>query len=273
MRNTASLYIDESGKSSLAQKENEPFLITGVILKDNETQAVEGFFNYIKRKYKIPVDKPFHSYDIYENPRTKISESDALALSGTLAEYISLIPIKTTIVVIDKQEFKNVLGIQSNEDFKGHSKRKEMKDFPYRVMASYLFGWFGKDLETENCIGQIFSDSRRGGDHQLLKTLHLCKEKVISFNKGYYEAVRNKVTAICFAEKGYLSGGLEITDLISYVTFFRARRLISTKQNIGLDLIWNEIKQRSTFKKIDEQIVRKFFGIKKGEVHKYLKID
>lgn len=51
----ATLYIDESGKSSLLSDEKEPFIITGVILGDQEAIAVEGFFTYIKRKYGIDI--------------------------------------------------------------------------------------------------------------------------------------------------------------------------------------------------------------------------
>jgi len=152
MRKASTLFIDESGKSSLAEEENQPFILTGVILDDIEIPAVEGFFNYIKRKHGIDPDKPFHSYHIFEDPRSKIDPAKAEALAKTLAEYISLIPIKITVVGINKNDFKNALGVKSNDDFKGDSKRKEMKQYPYRVMASYLFGWFGKELERKKII-------------------------------------------------------------------------------------------------------------------------
>jgi len=271
MKKCSTLFIDESGKSSLAEEENQPFILTGVILGDSEIPAVEGFFNYIKRKNGIDPDKPFHSYHIFEHPRTKISPTQAKVLSNTLAEYISLIPIEINVVVINKNEFKSALGIKSKDDFKGTRERKEMRQYPYRVMASYLFGWFGKELETSKSIGQIIADSRKASDHELLKTLHLCKEGLIPYNIGYKEAVKDKITAICFAEKGFLSGGLEITDLISYVTFFKARRLLHTVNNLGIDNIWNQIAKLGKFRKIDEIMVRRFFDIKKGEVHKYLK--
>src|SRR3989344_2642417 len=271
MRKASTLFIDESGKSSLAEEENQPFILTGVILDDIEIPAVEGFFNYIKRKHGIDPDKPFHSYHIFEDPRSKIDPAKAEALAKTLAEYISLIPIKITVVGINKNDFKNALGVKSNDDLKGDSKRKQMKQYPYRVMASCLFGWFGKELERKNSIGQITADSRKGGDHQLLKALHLCKEGHVPYATGYQEAVNQRVRAICFAEKGFLSGGVEITDLISYVTFFRAKRMLSKVIPTGIGDVWNEIYKKGEFKNITGQIVRRFFGIKKGEVHKYLK--
>ena len=53
MKNSSTLYIDESGKSSLAEKQNEPFIITGVILNDLETQPVEGFLITLKENIKF----------------------------------------------------------------------------------------------------------------------------------------------------------------------------------------------------------------------------
>ena len=41
----ATLFIDESGRSSLAEIESEPFVLTGVILENREIQTVEGFFS------------------------------------------------------------------------------------------------------------------------------------------------------------------------------------------------------------------------------------
>ena len=238
MKKSATLFVDESGKSSLLEKAKEPFILTGITMMDEELSAVEGFFNYIKRKFEIPVLQPFHSYHIFEHPNLKLPDAKSMSLADSLAEYISLIPVDIRVVEIDKSAFREALGIKSDENFKGDSKRKEMKDYPYRIMASYLFALFGAYLEKNDCIGQILADSRKGGDHQLLKTLHMCKEKLVPFRDGRHsEVIKKRVQAICFAEKGYLSGGLEIADLISYVTFLRARRMISSKEYLGMHLI------------------------------------
>lgn len=272
MSSKATLYLDESGKSSLAEQENEPFIITGVILNDDEINTVEGYFQYIKRKYEpIALDKPFHSYEIFENPKTKLDDAQLRQLSANLAEFISLIPITINVTVISKNEFKLALGVKSVDDFKGDKKRKEMKDYPYRLMAAYHFEIFARYLDKEDKIGQILADSRRGADAQLLKTLNLCKESRVKFNQGYARAVKTRIQAISFAEKNFLSGGLEITDLISYVSFFRARRILSQHEEIGVKKIWEVIRSRAKFKKFSKANVRKFFEIKKDGVHKNLK--
>jgi hypothetical protein len=75
--NHSTLFIDESGKSSLAVKMDEPFILTGVILDDSKIATIEGFFRYIKRKLGVPIDKPFHSYDLFESEISKITTSKA----------------------------------------------------------------------------------------------------------------------------------------------------------------------------------------------------
>lgn len=273
--NHATLFVDESGKSSLAEKVDEPFILTGVILDDTEISSVQGFFNYIKRKYEIDISKPFHSYHIFEHTGQKLSEAKAKSLVETLAEFISLIPITVAVYVIQKPLFRKTLGVKTLGDFKGSSERKEMKEFPYRIMAAKLFSRFAKYLKECDSIGQILADSRKGGDYQLIRTMGLCKDyNTGPLNKEDAILIQEKCTAICFAEKNFLSGGLEITDLISYVSYFHARRTMNTMADIKLDKLWSEIKNKmdgSDLINITIDEVQTFFSIKKGEVHKFLK--
>lgn len=269
--NKATLFIDESGKASLIDTKENVFVLTGVILSNAEVQTVEGFFNYIKLKFKIPSTQSFHSYEIFEKPDTRLSDGDLSELSRNIAEFLSLIPIDIQITTINKEEFKSALGVKIDNDFKGTSERKEMKDYPYRVSATYIFAMFGEYLVKDNAIGQIIADSRKGGDHQLLKTLDLCKERAVPIRDEYYKAIKNNISAICFAEKGFLSGGLEIADIISFTTYNRALRKMSHFSNIGLEKIWDQIKTKAKITKIDESAVRRYFKLKKDEVHKYLK--
>lgn len=278
MRNLSTLYIDESGKSSLIDNAEEPFILTGVLLDQEEKSPIEGFFNYIKRKYKINPNIPFHSYDIFENPLSRtLTDAEAGSLLESLADFISLIPIKIHIAAVNKKQFKSALGIRSDDDFKGSKKRKEMPEFPYRICACILFKWFAMSLKKNKSIGEIIVDARRGGDYQLIKTLYASKQP----NNGYMDAesaklIADKCTAICFAEKRFLSGELELTDLISYTAFFHARRKMSSMSKIKLDIVWAEIKKklyRRDLDRISEDRVRAFFKVEKGKVHKYLKKD
>jgi hypothetical protein len=268
----STLFIDESGKSSLLSNEKKPFILTGVILENREIITIEEFFTYIKRKYSIDETKPFHSYHIFEKEETKLSNSQLLELSKTLAEFLSLIPIQLTVLEIDKRVFKKAIGLESKEQCKGSKKRKEVPELPYKLLASNLFKWFAEMLKVQKQIGLVIADSRRGGDHQLLKTLNICKEGNMPTIKGEIsKIIKERVTAICFADKNFLSGGLEITDLISYITFFRVRGLLSRNKDRGIPLIWEQVRDREGLKEIKEKEIKKFFAIKKDEVYKDLK--
>ena len=204
MRNLSTLYIDESGKSSLLEKAEEPFILTGVILEEGEKSAIEGFFNYIKLKYDISPGIPFHSYDIFENPQSRLTDIQLASLAEKLADFISLIPIRVHIATINKRQFKSILGVTSDNDFKGSKEKKEMAEYPYRVCACILFRWFAKSLKSNKAIGEIIVDARRGGDYQLIRTLYASKET----NNEYMDTasarlIADKCTAICFAEKQF----------------------------------------------------------------------
>ncbi len=270
----STLFIDESGKSSLVDEVNKAFILTGVILDDEDLKTVEGFFSYIKRKYDIDLDKPFHSYDLFENPSTKISSAKAKPLLSAVADFISIIPIQINIVEVNKEIFKKALGVKSNEDFKGDAKRLEMKEFPYRIMSANLFGWFAKYLHTSDGIGQIIVDSRKGGDSQLIKSLSLCKGPNAPINTEESKLIKERCSAICFAEKNFLSCGLEITDLISYASFFHVRRMMNSMKEYGLPKVWLEVKKKlpnAKINKLQSGDIKTFFKIGRGEVYKALK--
>ena len=47
--------------------------------------------------------------------------------------------------------------------------------------------------------------------------------------------------------------------------------MISSKEYLGMHLIWEQIKGKAEMKTITQDEVRSYFRIRKGEVHKYLK--
>ena len=272
----STLFIDESGKASLIDARYEDFILTGVILDDEDLRTVEGFFNYIKRKNGLDLKSPFHSYDLFEAPKTMMAQAQTKKLLTTIADFISIIPLKINIIQANKDMFKKALGAKSENDFKGDSEKKEMKEFPYRVMATELFDWFVKYLESSDSIGQIVVDSREGGDTQLIKSLNLSKDSNPPplITPADAKLIKERCSAICFAEKNFLSGGLEITDLISFAAFFHVRRVMNSMRNCGLPKIWLETRknlEKGEIHKLKPVDVKKFFNIGRGEVYKALK--
>jgi len=50
---------------------------------------------------------------------------------------------------------KKCLGIKSDKDLKGTSEKKELKESPYRIMASSLFNWFANYLNDNKSFDNI----------------------------------------------------------------------------------------------------------------------
>lgn len=274
-KSKSTLFLDESGKATLTDPKYDVFLLTGIILDDEEVNNIESYFSYIKRRFDLNENEPFHSYDIFEGPKRNSLDRNK-KLASLIADFIETIPAEITICVVDKPGVKQGLGVTSDQQFKGENKLKknEVKESPYKIAASTLFHRFAKHLNNQNRTGMIITDSRRGADAQLLKTLELCKLESGPLKEESTGLVKDHVSAICFAEKNYLSGGIEIADLISYTLFFELRNMRDTGKKLGLDELRKVIKQKikkGNYYSIGEKETRKFFKLKKNEVHEGLK--
>ncbi len=252
--------------------------MTGVILENTDTDTVAGFFNYIKLKYGLNPLKPFHSYHIFEDdsPKNTVKIQDtktAKQLMAHLGDFISVIPIKICIVSVDKSEFRVALGVTSIKDFSGTAERKRMREFPYEVMSAKLFTWFAQHLD-DDAVGGIFVDARRGGEKELIIALNSFRDPKGPLDNATSKLIDEKCTALCFAEKNFLSGGIEIADFISWTAFFHARRTMNTMDHLKLSTTWKKIKSKldgQSIMKIGKSEVRKFYKISRNGVHKYLK--
>lgn len=272
MAGYTTLFLDESGKSSLMDLDQTVFLLAGVLLEDSEIKVVEGFFKYIKRKHGLDPEEPFHSYHAFEHPDERLSAREALQMSVALADFLSLIPVEILVAHTDKREFRKALGAKQDADLKGSSYRKSLREYPYRIMAARIFSWFAGRLEALGKRGQIICDARRGGDHQLLRTLYLCKEG--HFPAGNWmipSQIDRGISSISFVEKGYGSGGLEITDLVSYISFFNLTGALGKTRNKGFQRIWEEIASKARLVSVETPLIQEFFEINKDGVHKYLR--
>lgn len=244
-------YIDESGIASLTDLTCDKFILTGVIIDDKEDVQLSAYFNFIKRKYKIPEDNSFHTYDLFENKKYEfyLKNNDALKLAESLAEFIKISPIRSLCLFLNKNDLRNFLGIKDNSYFKGEgsSNRKRDKDIGYEMLATKIFLWFGKCLNQNNgASGKIIVESRQNLDYAVLKSYLLCKQsnrfKTKRLNKASSSFGKN-VSAVNFESKIGLCGGLEIADLISYISSLSIKKQISSNEKRGIPILWDAIKE------------------------------
>lgn len=233
------LYVDESGIANLLDLSYEHFLLTGVLVSEEEAENMNGYFNIMKRKYGLNLEFPFHSFDLFEDKDSNIYLPDASAkvFLQSIVEFIKVFPLQVKVFHAQKKNFRKLGGLKDAEDYRGSKENKTKKEIIYTLAATELFYWFTKFLgetdfvERNNASGRIVVDSRKGMDKYLLQAYNNCKEKQQRRNaeeRTMAELAKKRLHSITFSDKSTLTGGLEIVDLISYAFFHsldRKRRL------------------------------------------------
>jgi len=261
-REKFNIYIDESGIACLTDITESKFILTGVILDHEEEAQVAAYFNFIKRKYGIPEDNPFHAYDLFGNRHSKFYLSDVMIqnLSISLAEFIRISPLKSLCLSIDKEGLKRFLKIKDNSYFEGVRKRD--KEIPYEMLAIKILLWFGNYLNQKGkASGKIIVESRQNLDYATLKAYFSCKQENNFRTKRFRESsvfFKENVGSIGFENKIGLCGGLEIADLISYISFLSVKKQISQHEQRGVPVLWEAIKETLEKNKIQEVVLPEF---------------
>jgi len=260
------LYLDESGCSSLTDYVSKKFLLTGVMIDTKEDIEISAYFNFIKRKYGIPVNYPFHSHDIFENKRSPsyLTNTNAKDVISSLAEFIDITPIKFKVFMLNKNKLRRFFGFK-RDSFKGIPRdRRKDKEIGYDILASRLIFWFAHELEKKSAKGEIVADSRRKSDVILLDSYLNCQMSS-SFNESDISILareaRNNITSIKFEKKTGLCGGLEIADLISYVSFLAENNRLKKSSAKNISVLWKVVKKnmlRGAIQEIREDSFEKY---------------
>ena len=254
------MYLDESGIADLTDKQYPDFLLTGLVLDHDEDSEVSAYFNFIKRKYRLDGERSFHAYDLFENKTSKfyLPDTRAKKLCESLSELINIAPLSISITSLNKAELRNFLNIQGDDDFKGSEQKKRDKELAYEVLSTHLFFWFGSLTKKEHARGALVAESRRNADHTLLRTYLRCKEPD-TFQLGVLKKscndLRGSITSIRFENKIGVWPGLELADLISYVSFLKLYGRIQKFKHRGLTLLWASVEKKIEKDKI--QIITK----------------
>ncbi len=261
------LYVDESGFGNLADS-RQNLLLTGLIVEEKEDSEISAYFNYIKKIYKIVEGTTFHSYDLFENPKSKLylTPKKALKLVASLIEFIKIIPIKVSIRYLDKKRLRDFFKMKDGENryFTGSEEAERWKDIPYEVLASKIFFWFADYVASDKkSRGSIVAESRKESDHALLRSYLRCKtpSQYNSQNmRKCSEKMQRVVSSIRFEGKIGCRPGLEIVDLFSYVAYQSITNKLRTKhfKERNFASLWRAIKSKIDNKKISEANNRTF---------------
>ena len=256
------LFIDESGKPDLDNLSYKNFLLSGVAIPKAELNNIEGYLTFIKRVHQLP-NKPLHSYDILENPyaKTRLSISKSKEFINSMCEFISLVPIEILLCTTNKSRFIKKHMIK-NSIFKGSKENKAKRYMLYSLSTLSLLSEFVKILDKKDSNGEIYVDSRKYLDEQVLKAFLDIKEPTWKGNlKNPKAKVAERLTTITFANKSALSGGLELVDFISYTMFAKINRRLNKFRTINLAKAARVVEKKLSAKSllsIDESLVNRY---------------
>lgn len=243
MSNIVNLFIDESGKPDLLDKKYKNFILTGITIPNIELDIASGYFSFIKRKYALPENIPFHTYDLLENPNSEylFTEIQSNMFVRSMIEFLELVQFKIVIIRTNKPTFIKKYRIKE-EMLKGSQENKKRNGIIYLLSSLTVFEKFALDLENGDKNGTIHADSRKYLDNQLLKAFIDIKEPMLKGKNPNSSAVAVKrLCSIEFADKTALSSGLELADFISYVAFAKLERKLA---RFHLQRVWKLIKSK-----------------------------
>lgn len=246
MDNLIHLFIDESGKPELLDLNYRYFILTGIEISDEELETISGYFSFIKRKYNLPKNTPFHTYDLLENSSSslKLSENEIKFFIKSMHEFLELIPLNASVIITDKKTFRKKFRIE-DKNLKGSPENKKRNAIIYFISSLYLLSEFSRHIEKENLLGAIHADSRKYSDNQLLKAFLDIKEPNLKGLPNFLPSTAKRLCSIEFADKTALSAGLELADFISFTIFACKQKRL---HKLHLEKIWKLIKNNRNIK-------------------------
>lgn len=256
-RDNFSMFIDESGIADLTDERYKHFILTSITAPDSELDSISGYFSFIKRKYELEEDFPFHTYDLLENPDSDIRLTPAQAekFVDSMCEFIDLTPLNILVIHTDKDSFIDDFSI-TEDDLKGSKENKEKRGIIYYLSSLLKMEHFTKFLKDKDAYGGVYADSRTYQDRDLLEAFINIKQKLKkgAIKNKYYEESRKRLNSITFADKNRFSSGIQLVDFISFVVFARFARKLNSFDEIGLRKVWTKIKDEAKIKNLVDEL-------------------
>ncbi len=267
------LYLDESGSTSFTQEtlvsRGVNFAICSIAVEHSEDSSLSAYFEYLKKKHSLGSIKPFHSYDIFENIHSAqyLSPSKSKLLCKSLAEFIEIAPIRFNVFYINREKCRKYFQIKksiTNIEINAHQYGQLIRDLPYDLVSTQALWWFSGDILSSESRGSVTAESREVDDHALLDSFirNKAPDNFVIFPAGHkghrpFEQklhqnavlMRQRVTSLKFENKIAECPGLELADLISYITFQYINKKLNQFSDKGVPELWDVIRKKMDNKK------------------------
>jgi len=244
------LFIDESGSAYIGEPRYRFYVAAGIFIEPHERDLGNMLFKLWRRKYWKDENRPFHSFDFFEDYRkpadhrlTKqnlLINSHFFKATDELIEILSNVKFQACVYYVDLPLLRQRYHIPLfPEKRTRHQKKQYWLDIakqtsgnPYLPINSTLKNIFvthEQILSQKKCSGFINFESLAEQDTEALSYFHyhqnkLKKEYDIQKSKGLNPKNRNylygqHILGINLLTKNSLDCGIELAALIAYVTF------------------------------------------------------
>lgn len=253
------LYVDESGTFSLTEARYRFFILAGIILTPDQKELADLLLGKWRKRYLTNPDSAFHMTDFFENyvknykkPELKMQKHFKKAVEE-LIDVLRYIEFQAIVYYVDLKRLRKKLSLTEPPSFKNVFKNKEEKRLyketirafkkkieenridhllPLALTQIALFKWHDsilkknedKDVFKRNSKAYINFESLSGSDVESVDNYHRYKEKIDGYNE--------KIIGLHFHTKNSIDGGLELADIIAYVSC-QALRLKLSRQELG----------------------------------------
>jgi hypothetical protein len=235
-----SIYIDESGYSDILSPRYRFFIMTGVVINDEDVLFAKKLLDHWKLKHSLSQEPGFHAYDLFESNENNANQLRTNRIFSKaidqLIDILKMIDFKAYCSIIDLKMLRESFHVQeppskSNFNSKFDYKRERKKytesfslqhgnikrHLPLKVSLSYLLECHKKELDVKNESNEsngsyINFESLSTNDAKIIEIFH----RLQSTGVDEYAQYGREIQGIQFHTKSSLSSGIEIADLISY---------------------------------------------------------
>jgi hypothetical protein len=224
------MFVDESGDASLNHR-GQHFILSTVIINREDFEIIQGYMRLLKRKYFGDDFKVIHTTDLFERPYTKYRKlcrpKDVTnQFIHRLHDILTTIPYNSCVYHVDKDSVRAKYG------YKPAPRRKSKTlniDLPYELAATEAILDFTKFLKHRKSMGEIVIESRLHRDGNFVT--YFDNARKAKFPGGIpnpaFNDVKNSIPSLFISNKDSINNGLEIADIVAYVTY---RKMIKDPQ-------------------------------------------
>jgi hypothetical protein len=256
IKDEINLYIDESGRPHIGDPKYRFFLIAAVAMTKEQNTLANLLFSKWRNRFISDDHKyrAFHAVDFFEEYKNGYRRKNMVFTKSfssaidALIEIFKYIEIEAKCFYIDRQKLRTLMHIKAppallinevdnrphsyeykkiQKEYRDHIKKQTTKEFEPQTLSLHAAFSYHAHLinKSHSKQGAINFESLSSQDSRLVEIFHKYN------NPDYIEG--KQITCINYHTKASLDSGIEIADLVSYVSFQSLRNKYHLKKELS----------------------------------------